>query len=398
MGRTDFMKKIYLDNNATTPVLPEVYRAMKPYFGKTFGNPSSVHSFGQDARKIVENARETVAKFLKASHPEEIIFTSCGTESNNNSIKGVAFANQNKGKHIITSKIEHHAVLGPCEYLARHFGYEITRVGTDKSGIIDPDDVKKAITPKTVLISIMTANNETGNIQPVMEIGRIAQEHDVCFHTDAVQAAGKMPIDVNEIQADLLSISGHKMYAPKGIGVLYIRKGTKIHQLMHGGSHEFGKRAGTENVPYIAGLARACEIAMNNMAQENERISKLRNKLEKGLLERVQYAFVNGDPDNRLSNTTNISFEFVEGEGLLLSLDLAGVAVSTGSACTSGTTEPSHVLSAMGITPLRAQSSVRFSLGHFNNDEDIDKLLEILPRTVERLRSISPLWNGAGAK
>ncbi len=386
------VKKIYLDYNATTPVHPEVLDAMLPYFKDFYGNPSSVHSFGQETRKAVEDAREKIAKFLGAESPSEIVFTSCGTESNNFAIKGIAFANKDKNSHIITSAIEHHAVLEPCEYLSKKFGVDVTYLPVDKYGIVNPDDVKKSITDKTVLISIMYANNEVGTIQPIEEIGKIAKEKNIIFHTDAVQASGKIPIDVKKLNVDLLSISGHKLYAPKGSGVLYIKKGTKLHPLLHGGSHEKNKRAGTENVSYIVGLAKACEIASKNMKDENERMLKLRQKLEKGILEKIEYVQINGHIMKRLSNTSNISFNFIEGEGILMSLDMDGFAASTGSACTSGTLEPSHVLSAMGVPPEKAQGSVRFSLGHYTTEKDIEKLLEILPKIVERLRLMSPLW------
>ncbi|MFA5779566.1 MAG: cysteine desulfurase NifS [Elusimicrobiota bacterium] len=386
------MKKIYLDYNATTPIHPEVLDAMLPYFKNFYGNPSSVHSFGQKTRNAVEDAREKIAKFLGAENPSEIVFTSCGTESNNFAIKGIAFANKDKNCHIITSAIEHHAVLEPCEYLSKKFGVDVTYLPVDKYGIVNPEDIRKSITEKTVLISIMYANNEVGTIQPIEEIAKIAKEKNIIFHTDAVQAAGKISIDVKKLDVDLLSVSGHKLYAPKGIGVLYIKKGTKLHPLLHGGSHEKNKRAGTENVPYIVGLAKACEIAAINIKDENERILKLRQKLEKGILEKIEYVQINGHTMKRLSNTSNISFNFIEGEGILMSLDLDGFAASTGSACTSGTLEPSHVLSAMGVPPEQAQGSVRFSLGHYTTEKDMDKLLEILPKIVERLRSMSPLW------
>jgi len=386
------IKKIYLDYNATTPIHPEVLDAMLPYFKNFYGNPSSVHSFGQKTRNAVEDAREKIAKFLGAENPSEIVFTSCGTESNNFAIKGIAFANKDKNCHIITSAIEHHAVLEPCEYLSKKFGVDVTYLPVDKYGIVNPEDIRKSITEKTVLISIMYANNEVGTIQPIEEIAKIAKEKNIIFHTDAVQAAGKISIDVKKLDVDLLSVSGHKLYAPKGIGVLYIKKGTKLHPLLHGGSHEKNKRAGTENVPYIVGLAKACEIAAINIKDENERILKLRQKLEKGILEKIEYVQINGHTMKRLSNTSNISFNFIEGEGILMSLDLDGFAASTGSACTSGTLEPSHVLSAMGVPPEQAQGSVRFSLGHYTTEKDMDKLLEILPKIVERLRSMSPLW------
>src|SRR3989339_1043170 len=384
-------KKIYIDHNATTPVHPEVLSSMLPYFKEFYGNPSSIHSFGQETRKAIEDSREKVAKLLGAES-SEIIFTSCGTESNNHAIKGTAFSLQNKGKHIITSKIEHHAVIEVCEYLSKKFGFEITYIPVDKYGIVNPEDVKKAITDKTILISIMHINNETGTIQPIEEIGKIAQERQIVFHTDAVQSVGKIQIDVKKLGVSLLSLSGHKFYAPKGVGILYVRKGLKIHSLFHGGSHEKNRRAGTENVPYIVGIAKALDISHKDMAEESKRILYLREKLEKGILDKIEYSQINGHPENRIYNTSNISFDFIEGEGLLLSLDMEGIAASTGSACTSGTLEPSHVLAAMGVSPTKSQGSIRFSLGRQNTEAEIDKLLEVLPNIVSRLRMMSPLW------
>ncbi|MDD5687152.1 MAG: cysteine desulfurase NifS [Elusimicrobia bacterium] len=386
------MGKIYFDYNATTQVHPEVLEAMLPYFKNLYGNPSSVHHFGQETRKAVEDSREKVANFLGVENVSEIIFTSCGTESNNHAIKGTAFALKNKGNHIITSKIEHHAVFEVCRYLEKHFDFTVTYLPVDKYGIINPDDVKKSITDKTILISIMHANNEIGTIQPIEEIGEIAKKNEIVFHTDAVQSAGKIPVNVKKLNVDLLSISGHKFYAPKGIGVLYIKKGTKLHPLLHGGSHEKNRRAGTENVPYIVGIAKACDILQKTMEEENKRLQKLHEKLEKGIFDKIESVQLNGHPSKRVPNTSNFSFNYIEGEGLLLSLDLEGIAASTGSACSSGTLEPSHVLAAMGIKPEIAQGSLRFSIGHFTTEADIDKLLETLPKIVDRLRSISPLW------
>ncbi len=408
------MKLIYMDHNATTPVDTEVVNAMMPFLREIYGNPSSLHYFGQQSKKFLESARINTAKLFNLQTPKNIIFTSCGTESNNMAIKGAAFANKDTKNHIITTKTEHHAILEPCAYLTKYFGFKITYLPVDGYGLVNPDDVKKAITPKTVLISIMHANNETGVIQPLQEISGIAKEYGVLFHTDAVQTAGKIPIDINKLGVDLLSISGHKIYAPKGIGALYLRtdsksivsakqskiediiyttKKTKMHQLIHGGSHESGRRAGTENVPYIVGLGKACEIAAKNMAKENERLLKLRNKLEQGIKTLISKSNINGHPDKRLSNTSNISFEGIESEGLLFLLDKEGFAVSAGSACTSGKQESSHVLAAMGIPPITAQGTIRVSLGHQNTEQDIDDLLHILPKTVAKLRSISPLWN-----
>jgi len=385
------MKKIYLDNNATTAIHPDVLKEMLPYFEGFYGNPSSIHTYGQETRKAIEDAREKIAKLLNAES-SEIVFTSCGTESNNHAIKGAAFSLQNKGKHIITSKIEHHAVIEVCEYLSKKFGFEITYIPVDKYGIVNPEDVKKAITDKTILISIMHINNETGTIQPIEEIGKIAQERQIVFHTDAVQSVGKIQIDVKKLGVSLLSLSGHKFYAPKGVGILYVRKGLKIHSLLHGGGHEKNRRAGTENVPYIVGIAKALDISHKDMAEESKRILYLREKLEKGILDKIEYSQINGHPENRIYNTSNISFDFIEGEGLLLSLDMEGIAASTGSACTSGTLEPSHVLAAMGVSPTKSQGSIRFSLGRQNTEAEIDKLLEVLPNIVSRLRMMSPLW------
>ncbi|OGS33291.1 MAG: cysteine desulfurase NifS [Elusimicrobia bacterium RIFOXYC2_FULL_34_12] len=385
------MKKIYLDNNATTAIHPDVLKEMLPYFEGFYGNPSSIHTYGQETRKAIEDAREKIAKLLNAES-SEIVFTSCGTESNNHAIKGAAFSLQNKGKHIITSKIEHHAVIEVCEYLSKKFGFEITYIPVDKYGIVNPEDVKKAITDKTILISIMHINNETGTIQPIEEIGKIAQERQIVFHTDAVQSVGKIQIDVKKLGVSLLSLSGHKFYAPKGVGILYVRKGLKIHSLLHGGGHEKNRRAGTENVPYIVGIAKALDLSHKDMAEESKRILYLREKLEKGILDKIEYSQINGHPENRIYNTSNISFDFIEGEGLLLSLDMEGIAASTGSACTSGTLEPSHVLAAMGVSPTKSQGSIRFSLGRQNTEAEIDKLLEVLPNIVSRLRMMSPLW------
>ncbi|OGS38813.1 MAG: cysteine desulfurase NifS [Elusimicrobia bacterium RIFOXYD2_FULL_34_30] len=385
------MKRIYLDNNATTAIHPDVLKEMLPYFEGFYGNPSSIHTYGQETRKAIEDAREKIAKLLNAES-SEIVFTSCGTESNNHAIKGAAFSLQNKGKHIITSKIEHHAVIEVCEYLSKKFGFEITYIPVDKYGIVNPEDVKKAITDKTILISIMHINNETGTIQPIEEIGKIAQERQIVFHTDAVQSVGKIQIDVKKLGVSLLSLSGHKFYAPKGVGILYVRKGLKIHSLLHGGGHEKNRRAGTENVPYIVGIAKALDLSHKDMAEESKRILYLREKLEKGILDKIEYSQINGHPENRIYNTSNISFDFIEGEGLLLSLDMEGIAASTGSACTSGTLEPSHVLAAMGVSPTKSQGSIRFSLGRQNTEAEIDKLLEVLPNIVSRLRMMSPLW------
>ena len=384
------MRRVYLDHNATTPTHPEVVKAMLPYYEDVFGNASSIHQFGQQARMAIDEAREKVAEFIGAK-PEEIVFTSSGTESDNFAIKGVAYANEEKGRHIITSSIEHHAVLNTCKFLGKH-GFKITYLPVDRYGVVNPDDVRKAITDDTILISIMHANNEVGTIEPIAEIGKIAKEKEIYFHTDAVQSIGKIPINVNELNIDLLSLSGHKLYGPKGIGVLYIRKGTRIQPLIHGGHHERNRRAGTENVPGIVGLGKAIEIAKLSMEKESIYLTNLRDRLYNGIKEKIDNIYLNGHPVNRLPNTLNLSFEFVEGESIILNLDMKGVAVSSGSACTSGSLEPSHVLKAMGVEPAIAQGSIRFSLGKDNIEEEIDYVIEILPEIIFRLREMSTLY------
>ncbi len=379
---------IYLDYNATTPTHLEVLRTMLPYFNEKFGNPSSIHRAGQDVRRAVEDAREKVAKLLNAD-AKEIIFTSGGTEANNTVIKGVAFANRDKGNHIITSQIEHHAVLAPCKYLEK-MGFEVTYLPVDKYGIVDLDALRKSIKKETILITIMHANNEMGAIQPIEEIAKIAHEHGIYFHTDAVQTVGKLPIDVKKMEIDMLSLSGHKFYGPKGIGALYVRKGVKFHPLLHGGHHEKNRRAGTENVPGIIGLGKACELAMQTMSHEQVKIKNLRDKLEHGILEKISDVFVLGHPEKRMYNTLAVCFKYVEGESILLSLDEYGICASSGSACTSGALEPSHVLLAMGIPHEIAHGSIRFSIGKFTKEEDIDKVIEVLPDIIKRLREISP--------
>jgi len=384
------MRRVYLDNNATTPTHPEVVKAMVPYYEEVFGNASSIHQFGQQARKAINEAREKLAEFIGAK-PEEIVFTSGGTESNNFAIKGVAYANENKGKHIITSSIEHLAVLNPCKYLEKQ-GFRVTYLPVDKYGLVAPADVEKAITKETILITIMHTNNEVGTIEPIVEIGKIAKEKGIYFHTDAVQSIGKIPVNVQELNIDLLSLSGHKIYGPKGIGALYIRKGTRIQPQILGGHHEKNRRAGTENVPGIVGLAKAIEIAKDSMDKESIYLTNLRNRLYNGIIEKIDYVHLNGHPEIRLPNTLNISFEFVEGESIILNLDMKGIAVSSGSACTSGSLEPSHVLKAMGVDPAVAQGSIRFSLGKDNTEDDINYVLEVLPEIVDRLRAMSPLF------
>jgi cysteine desulfurase len=385
------MKKIYLDNNATTPVHPEVVKAMLPYYRKYYGNASSLHSFGRDARGAMEKAREKIAGLIGAN-PEEVVFTSGGTEADNFALNGVTGAGEKGGNHIITSAIEHHAVLNCCQYLEKR-GFDVTYLPVDKYGLIDPVQVKEAITNKTVIISIMLANNEVGTIEPIAEIGEIAREMGIYLHTDAIQAVGKIPVNVNDLKVDLLSISGHKINGPKGIGALYIKRGIRMVSFLHGGHHEKNRRAGTENIPAIVGLGKAAEFAAGGMEKKNKNLTELRDRLHKGITDKIDQVYLNGHPTLRLPNTLNLSFAYVEGESLLLNLDLKGIAVSTGSACTSGSPEPSHVLVAMGIEPVLAQGSLRFSLGPENTKEEIDTTVECLAETVKRLRMLSPLYS-----
>ena len=379
------MERIYLDNNATTPVLPEVFEAMRPYFGERFGNASSIHHHGQETRAAVESARESVADLL-GCRASEIIFTSGGTEGDNLAIAGLVKA----GDHVITSSIEHHAVLHACKHLGER-ACEVTVLPVDGRGQVGPDDVGRALRRNTKLISIMMANNETGVLQPVDAIGKIAAEAGVSFHTDAVQAAGKVAIDVKRIGCHALSISGHKMHAPQGIGALYVRKGTKIEPLFYGGAHERSRRAGTENVPGIVALGKAAQLAKHALDRaDDQKMALLRDSLEQGILTQVEDAGVNGDGAPRVPNTTNIHFEHIEGEALVIALDLKGLAVSTGSACSSGAIEPSHVLIAMGLRTERAKSSVRFSLGKQTTAKDIDRAVVLVPDAVARLRALSP--------
>ena len=383
------MKRIYLDYAATTPTRPEVAKAILPYFAEVFGNPSSIYSYGQEAKGAIEEARIQVAELIGA-RDEEIVLTSGGTEANNFAIKGMAFANENKGNHIIISPIEHHAVIEPCEFLEKR-GFRVTHLSVDEYGLVDPGDVIKAITNKTILISVMHANNEVGTIEPIAEIGKIAKEAGICFHTDAVQTLGHIPVDVNELGVDLLSMSAHKLYGPKGIGALYIRKGTKLSSFIHGGEQERRRRAGTENVPGIVGFGLAAELARQEMSEEMERLASLRDKLVKGILERIDHTHLNGHPSSRLSNNVNVSIDFVEGESMLLNLDLEGICASTGSACSSSSLEPSHVLLAMGLSHEHAHGSLRLTLGKWTTDEMIEQVLDVLSRIVARLRAISPL-------
>jgi len=385
------MEKVYLDHNATTPLDPFVLEAMLPYYKDIFGNASSIHEPGRLARKGIDEARVKVASLLGAKDPDEIIFTGSGTESDNYAIKGAAAALKSRGNHIITSSIEHQAVLNTCKFL-ENSGWRVTYLPVDKFGVVDMEELKKSITAQTILISIMYANNEVGTIQPIDQIAKIAKEKGVLFHTDAVQAAGKTPVDVSKLGVDMLSLSAHKIYGPKGVGALYLRKGLKITPLLHGGHHEKNRRAGTENVAGIAGFGKAAELAAKNMREEVTNIKALRDRLEKGILEKIKYTYLNGHPENRLCNTANISFEFLEGESIILNLDMEGISVSTGSACTSGSLEPSHVLTAMGIDTVRTQGSIRFSLGKWNSEEDIDYVIRILPPIIEKLRKMSPLY------
>ena len=390
------MNRVYLDYNATTPVEPEVLDAMLPYFSAEFGNAASIHTPGQRARAAVETAREQVAALI-GSRPQEIVFTSGGTESDNHAIFGIvspSFASSTSltsPPHIITTAIEHEAVLNTCQALEKE-GVRVTYLSTDREGLIDLDELRRSLRPETVLITIMHANNELGTVQPLEEFGRIAAKADVYFHTDAVQSAGKIPIDVNAMSLDLLSLSGHKIYAPKGIGALYVRGGTRLRQLLYGGHHQRGFRPGTENVAGIVGLGKAAEIARKSLAVDAQRVSALRDQLQQGLLDSVPQSRVNGGAAPRTPNTTNIVFPGVEGEALLIALDLKGLACSTGAACSSGAVEPSHVLTAIGLPPEEARASLRFSLGRHTSDADIDFALNVVPAAVAQLRELSPTY------
>ena len=382
-----------MDHAATTPVDPRVVEAMLPYFSQKYGNASSIYSLGREARQAIEDARRTVADILGCD-PKEVIFTSCGSESDNLAIRGVAFAQRHRGKgnHIITSPIEHHAVSHTVEQLEKYFGFEVTYVPVDRYGMVDPDDVGRAIRDDTVLISIMYANNEVGTIEPIAEIGEIARQRGIPFHTDAVQAGGALDLNVDRLKVDLLSLSAHKFYGPKGIGVLYVRQGTPLLPMQTGGGHERNRRAGTENVPYIVGLARALEIAYDELESNNRRIRRLRDRLIEGVLSRIPEAELTGHPTQRLPNNASFVIKYVEGESILLNLDMMGVCASSGSACTSASLEPSHVLLAMGIPPEVAHGSLRLTLGRENTEEDVDYVLEVLPPIVEKLRAMSPLY------
>ena len=384
------MRRVYFDHNATTPLPPEVLEAMTPYLTEEFGNASSIHSVGQRARAGVENARAQVAALLGA-RDKEIIFTSGGTEADNMAIRGVVGASERPRRHVVTSAIEHHAVLNTCQALEAE-GVAVTYVGVGRDGIIDPEDVRRALTPDTVLITIMHANNELGTVQPIAEIARIARERKIPFHTDAVQSVGKIPVNVAELGVDLLSLSAHKLYGPKGVGALFIRRNLRLQPLMFGGHHERDRRPGTENVAGIVGLGAAAELALAHLAEESKRLAALRDSLEHRLLSAIPHCGLNGDPARRTPNTTNLHFDFIEGEPLVIALDLKGVAVSTGAACSSGAVEPSHVLTAIGLPPERARASLRFSLGRASAPADVDYVCQVLPAVVEHLRSLSPLY------
>lgn len=376
-----------MDHSATTATDPAVIEAMLPYFSEKYGNPSSLYMIGRQARKAIEEARQKVADLIGAKK-EEIIFTGSGTESDNLAIKGSAFKNRKKGDHIITSSIEHHAVLNTCKYLERN-GFKVTYLPVSKEGIVNPDDLEKAINPQTILITVMHANNEIGSIQPIEEIGRIAKEKEILFHTDAVQTAGKIPVNVDALGVSMLSISAHKIYGPKGVGALYIRKGTVIEPQLHGGGHERSLRSSTENVPGIVGFGKACELAKQRLPDESN-LTALRDSLIKGAL-KIEDSYLNGHPIKRLPNNANFRFSYIEGESMILNLDMKGVAASTGSACSSTSLEPSHVLMAIGLRPEEAHGSLRLTLGRENTQEDVDYVLSVLPDIVNKLRMISPL-------
>ncbi len=385
-----------MDHAATTPTDVEVVKTMEPYFSLKYGNPNSIHFFGQEARETVEEAREKIAHLIEANS-SEIVFTAGGTEADNYAIKGIAWANQKKGNHIITSKIEHHAVLHSCQFLEKQ-GFKVTYLPVDKYGLIDPEDVKKAITDKTILVTIMHANNEIGTIEPIKEIGKVVKDAGVYFHTDSVQTAGHIPIDVNDLGVDMLSMSGHKFYGPNGVGALYLRKRTRIVNLIDGGSQEKNRRAGTENVVGIVGMGKAAELAKERLTQGKEKgIVKLRDKLIQGIMNKIENVRLNGHPTKRLPGNANFCFEFIEGESMLLSLDMEGVAASSGSACTSGSLTASHVLLAIGLPPEIAHGSLRLTLGKDNSEEEVDYMIGILPGIIKKLRALSPFkenWEG----
>jgi cysteine desulfurase len=384
-------KTVYMDYAATTYTKPEVLEEMIPYFTEFYGNPSSIYSISRETKKAIDKARNRIAKAINAD-PAEIYFTGGGSEADNWAIKGIALANKNKGNHIITTKIEHHAVLHTCEYLEKQ-GFEVTYLDVDEEGFIRLEELKSAIKPSTILVTIMTANNEIGTIQPIKEIGAICKERKVFFHTDAVQAIGHIDMDVKEMDIDALSLSGHKIYGPKGVGVLYLRRGIKIHNLVHGGAQERNRRAGTENVAGIVGLGKAIELSMENLTEEKERLTYLRDKLIKGLLQ-IPYSKLNGSVgDKRLPGNVNISFEFIEGESVLLMLDAKGICASSGSACTSGSLDPSHVLLSIGLPHEVAHGSLRLTMGAKTTEEEVDYVIETVPEIVQRLRDMSPLYD-----
>ena len=388
------MKTVYVDNNATSRIAPEVLDAMMPYLTERYGNPSSMHSFGGTVGLDIKDARAKVAALIGAA-PEEIVFTSCGSESDSTAIWAAINSYPNK-KHIVTTRVEHPAVKNLCETLSKR-GYRVTFVPVDSKGRLDLDHLKRHLTDDTALVSVMWANNETGVIFPIREIGELVRDKGIIFHTDAVQVAGKIPVNVKADKVDMLSMSGHKIHAPKGVGVLYVRKGTKFSPFLIGGHQEHGRRGGTENVASIIGLGKACELARKHIAEDMARVKKLRDKLESGLLEKIPNAIVNGDRENRLPNTTSIAFEYVEGESILLMLNEYGICASSGSACTSGSLEPSHVLRAMGVPFTAAHGSIRFSLSTYNTEDEIDFIIEKMPPIIERLRSMSPYWKKAAA-
>jgi cysteine desulfurase len=389
------MNTIYVDNNATTRVAPEVFEEMIPYFTELYGNPSSMHFFGGQVEGKVEEARERVAALLGA-RPQEIIFTSCGTESDNAAIMSALRCSPEK-RHVLTTRVEHPAVKNLVAHLKRE-GYRLTEVPVDRQGRLSMEELSRAMTDDTAIVSAMWANNETGVLFPVEEIATLAKSRGILFHTDAVQAIGKIPINMAESQIDMLSLSGHKLHAPKGIGVLYVRRGTRFAPFVIGGHQEGGRRGGTENVPYIIGLGKACELAATNLEEKNLRVKYLRDKLENGLLEKIENSMINGDREQRLPNTSSISFEYVEGESILLKLSDKGICASSGSACTSGSLEPSHVLRAMGVPFTAAHGSIRFSLSSYNTEEEIDYILEVMPAIIGQLREISPFWKGVSAR
>jgi cysteine desulfurase len=389
------MPRIYMDYAATTQVDAEVLREMKPYFSRKFGNASSIHRFGREAKGALEEGRAKIAKALNANL-EEIVFTGGGSESDNLAVKGAAYANRGKGNHIVTTGIEHHAVLNTCKYLEKQ-GFQITYLPVTKEGLVEISDVEKALTEKTILVSVMHANNEIGTIEPIKEIGKICGERGVIFHTDAVQTAGKIPTDVNELGVDMLSVSSHKLYGPKGVGALYVKKGTALDPIIHGGEHEKGMRAGTENISGIVGFGKAMEIAQARMDEDSERERALRDRLISGAL-KIEESHLNGHPTKRLPGNASFWFAYVEGESIVLRLDAKGIASSTGSACSSASLEPSYVLMAIGLTELEAHGSLRLTIGRWNTENEVDYVVEVLPPVIEKLRKMSPLGKGIELK